>query len=51
MLWLLFIGVGNAFAEESLCYTLTPTNGSNNSYAGNCDIEISGITWNLTGNS
>jgi len=34
-----------------LTYTLTPASGSNNSYAGNCDIIISGITWNLTGNS
>jgi hypothetical protein len=32
-------------------YTLTPASGSNNSYANNCDIEIGGITWNLTGNS
>ena len=36
---------------ESVVYTLNPTNGSNNGYANNCDIEISGITWNLTGNS
>ena len=32
-------------------YILTPVSGSNNSYAGNCDIAIDGITWNLTGNS
>ena len=32
-------------------YILIPDGGSNNSYAGNCDIEIDGITWNLTGNS
>jgi len=25
--------------------------GANNSYAGNCDIESDGITWNFTGNS
>lgn len=25
--------------------------GSNNSYAGNCDIEITDIVWNVTGNS
>ena len=37
--------------EEVVAYTLTPTNGTNNSYTGNCDIEINGITWNLTGNS
>lgn len=40
-----------AGAGPSLQYTLTPASGSNNSYAGNCDIEINGITWNLSGNS
>ena len=39
------------FATEAVCYTLTPAKGSNSSYAGNCDITISNITWNLTGNS
>ena len=42
---------GLMMAQESVIYTLTPTNGSNNQYAGNCDITIGGITWNLTGNS
>ena len=42
---------GSMMATESVVYTLTPASGSNNSYAGNCDIEIDGITWNLTGNS
>lgn len=37
--------------DEEVAYTLEPASGSNNSYAGNCDITISGITWNLTGNS
>ena len=37
--------------DEAVVYTLEPVAGSNNSYAGNCDIEINGITWNLTGNS
>lgn len=32
-------------------YTLMPKNGENNSYAGNCDVKINEITWNLTGNS
>ena len=32
-------------------YTLTPKNGKNSSYAGNCDVTIDGIVWNLTGNS
>ena len=44
-------GVGNVWAAEQLAYTLTPAAGSNNSYAGNCDVTISGITWNVTGNS
>ena len=39
------------FATEAVCYTLTPTAGTNDSYANNCEIAISGITWNLTGNS
>ena len=43
----------NAASSEtpSLQYTLTPASGSNNSYTGNCDIDIDGITWNLSGNS
>ena len=35
-------------------YTLDTTGdlkGTNNSYAGNCDVESGGITWNVTGNS
>ena len=42
---------GTAWGAESVCYTLTPTSGSNNGYANDCDIAIDGITWNLTGNS
>ena len=42
---------GSMMAAETVVYTLTPASGSNNSYAGNCDITIEGITWNLTGNS
>ena len=38
-------------AQSEPCYTLTPTKGSNNGYATNCDINVNGITWNLTGNS
>ena len=41
----------NAWGAEEIVYTLTPAEGSNNSYAGNCDIVIDGVTWNLTGNS
>ena len=56
----LVVGVGTSFlkkspsavnADDTLFYTLTPASGSNNSYAGDCDIAINGITWNLTGNS
>lgn len=36
---------------EEVAYTLQPASGSNNSYAGNCDITINDIKWNLTGNS
>lgn len=44
-------GVSAVNAADTLFYTLTPANGSNNSYAGNCDIAVNGVTWNLTGNS
>ncbi len=47
----LVMGVGNVWGEEENFYTLTPASGSNNAYAGNCDITISDKTWNLTGNS
>ncbi len=36
---------------EGVVYTLTPANGTNSSYIGNCDVTVDGITWNLTGNS
>ena len=39
-----------SFAQTPV-YELVPTTGSNNSYAGNCDVTIAGIKWNLTGNS
>ena len=47
----MFIAFANLQAEEVTVYTLEPAEGSNNSYAGNCDIAIGDITWNLTGNS
>ena len=47
----MLLTVGNVWATEEACYTLTPASGSNNGYANNCDIAIGGITWNLTGNS
>lgn len=34
-----------------LLYTLTPVSGDNNLYAGNCDVTVNGIVWNLAGNS
>ena len=40
-----------AHAEDLAVYTLTPAAGSNNSYAGNCDVTINGVKWNITGNS
>ena len=48
---LVMTGAGNAWADEELYYTLTPATGSNNSYTGNCDVTIDGITWNIGGNS
>ena len=39
-----------SFAQTPV-YELVPASGSNNSYAGNCDVTIAGIKWNLTGNS
>ena len=43
--------IGQVWAAEQVAYTLAPATGSNNSYAGNCDVTISGITWNVTGNA
>ncbi len=40
--------------DETLLYTLDSTGslqGSNNSYAGNCDIDADGIVWNVNGNT
>ncbi len=36
---------------DSNVYILEPAKSTNNSYAGSADIEINGITWNVTGNS
>lgn len=47
----LFMGIGMAVAQSEVIYSLEPAKGSNNSYAGNCDIDINGLTWNLQGNS
>ena len=51
LLFALIAGTATSWADDVVCYTLTPASGSNNSYAGNCDVEIDEITWNLTGNS
>ena len=40
-----------SFAQDAPVYELYPVSGSNNSYAGNCDVTVNGIKWNLTGNS
>ncbi len=47
----LTIGIGNVWGAEEVVYTLEPATGSNSGYAGNCDVEIDDITWNITGNS
>ncbi len=41
----------NVWGAEEVIYTLEPASGSNNSYTGNCDVEIDDITWNVSGNS
>ena len=51
MLTLLCSVFSTVWGADEVFYTLTPAKGSNNSYAGNCDIAIDGITWNLEGNS
>ena len=52
MLLLCALVVGSsAWADDELYYTLEPAAGSNNAYASSCDVEIGGITWNITGNS
>ena len=49
MTLLLMMVASVGWAED--VYTLEPAAGSNNSYAGNCDITIGGVTWNVTGNA
>lgn len=46
-------GAMQAKAADTLAYTLdtTAVTGSNNSYTGNCDVTVDGITWNVTGNA
>ena len=47
----LFMGIGMAVAQSEVIYSLEPVEGKNNSYTGNCDVEINGITWNVEGNA
>ncbi len=42
---------GSKTKDYSPKYTLTPIAGSNNSYTGNCDVDVQGITWNVSGNA
>lgn len=42
---------GSKEKDDTAKYTLTPAAGTNNSYAGNCDVKVGGITWNVTGNA
>ena len=46
-------GSGENPGETTVLYTLDTSSltGTNSSYAGNCDIESDGITWNVTGNT
>lgn len=41
----------SAWGDEIVAYTLTPSAGSDNGYATAEDIEVNGITWNITGNT
>lgn len=52
LLLALIVGFVNyGWADDELFYTLTPASGTNNAYASSCDVAISGITWNVVGNS
>lgn len=45
------VDMASAVKTVAPSYSLIPATGSNNAYAKNCDVTVSGITWNLTGNS
>jgi hypothetical protein len=51
LLCALIAGSTSSWAVEQVYYTLDPIAGTNNSYAGNCDVTIDEITWNVTGNA
>lgn len=42
---------GGKTKDNTAKYTLNPSQGSNNSYTGNCDVTVGNITWNVSGNS
>ena len=45
------MGYANAQADYTLDTNLEQNKGKNSSYAGNCDVTVDGITWNVTGNA
>ena len=53
VLFLTILGLGNVWgaADYTLDATLDANKGKNNSYAGNCDVTVDGIQWNVTGNA
>ena len=51
LLAVLVSGINAAWGEDEVFYTLTPATGTNNGYASSCDVTISDITWNVTGNA
>lgn len=54
LMCLLLSGINTAWGE-TIVYTLNAVDsehtGTNNTYTGNCDITVDGITWNVTGNA
>lgn len=52
---ILFLVLGMGYASAQADYTLDTSlegsKGTNSSYAGNCDVEVDGIIWNVTGNA
>ena len=48
---ILGMGYANAQADYTLDTNLEQNKGKNSSYAGNCDVTVDGITWNVTGNA
>lgn len=40
-----------AMAQSEVIYSLEPIEGTNNSYASSCKVDINGIIWNVEGNT